>query len=37
MGSYCSNGTEYVNETDTDIDLTPLDSTFQFVFKKDVS
>lgn len=36
MGSVCSNGTEYVSETETDIDLTPLDNTYQFVYKKDV-
>jgi hypothetical protein len=37
MGSFCSNGTDYINETDTDLDLTPLDNTYQFVFKKEVS
>ena len=36
MGTVCSNGTEILNETDNDLDLTPSDKTYQFVFKKDV-
>ena len=36
MGTVCSNGAEILNETENDLDLTPSDKTYQFVFKKDV-
>jgi hypothetical protein len=40
MGSICSNGTEYVDESEEDLqleDMTPSDQSYQFVFKKDVN